>query len=102
MRKYRRALALLLALLTAAFWTSAPAEGPIADGAPPAADSDAAGEEDAEPSDPDFLTITLTGRIGLGDTTRWNTAARSLTLVGAGKPDNWLLGQFAPILSATI
>ena len=80
MFRYRRLQALLLALMLAAlaFPGLAAADGLDAD-------------------DPDTLTINLTGRIGLGDTTRWNTNARSLTRVGAEQADDWLLGDFADL-----
>ena len=53
-----------------------------------------------EPENDGRLTITLTGRIGLGDTTRWNTQARSLTQVQATQADDWLLGDFTTLFQS--
>ncbi len=100
MRFYRRWLALILALSVGTAGLTVLAEG--ADGTPEPVEIPAeAGlpeEEDAPGSG--TLTITLTGHIGLGDTTRWNTQARSLTRVSEGKPDDWLLGDFVPVFTA--
>ncbi len=45
----------------------------------------------------DLLTVTLTGHIGLGDSTRWNSQARSLTAVQAPQADSWLFEELAPV-----
>ena len=81
MRKGRFALALLLAFMFTIPLCPALGETP----------------ETAEES---RLVITLTGRIGLGDTTRWNTQPRSLTVVQADKADDWLLGDFKELFTA--
>ena len=94
MRNKIRFLALLTAMLMIAALPAAWAETPPSSEEETIYETMESPEELDESSDGDRLVITLTGRIGLGDTTRWNTQARSLSTVQADKEDDWLLGDF--------